>query len=328
MLKDDEGGQLALASSQRSLASLLPPAGTRGRRDRRQDDRQGRLRSVRRGALPGRDGRATPTTASSLTLRDKRPDFLSTHPSTPERVEFAERAARQFGAPGDRRGRPRPLPRRHRRHGVRRRPGAGLRPRPHASSIPALGIGFTVPDGLRHRQHQRGGAGDRRRRHGAPLRRGRPRRRAPIWPSTSSRAGSTASTKPASGASRSTACRRRRRAAEAKGWFFEIAVIQTGGGATYRFIFANEAITDAFEQATRGNGRQLPQPERTRGRRPQGAARCGSSSRRGRRHRGAARPADARCRPPAANSSACSTISAPGTPDRAGTDGSKIIGDG
>src|SRR5690606_36541982 len=37
---------------------------------------------------------------ASITMRDKRPDFLSSHPTTPQRVEFAEKAARQFGAPG------------------------------------------------------------------------------------------------------------------------------------------------------------------------------------------------------------------------------------
>jgi predicted Zn-dependent protease len=39
--------------------------------------------------------------------------------------------------------------------------------------------------------------------------------------------------------------------AQAKGWFFDIAVIQTVGGATYRFIFANDAINEALARTTR-----------------------------------------------------------------------------
>src|SRR4029078_6778139 len=37
--------------------------------------------------------------------------------------------------------------------------------------------------------------------------------------------------------------------AKAKDWAFEIAVIQTADGSTYRFIFANEVSTPEFEQA-------------------------------------------------------------------------------
>ena len=39
--------------------------------------------------------------------------------------------------------------------------------------------------------------------------------------------------------------------AQAKGWFFQIAVIKAAGAATYRFIFANETATAAFHQESR-----------------------------------------------------------------------------
>jgi predicted Zn-dependent protease len=52
--------------------------------------------------------------------------------------------------------------------------------------------------------------------------------------------------------------------AAAKGWFFQIAVIQAGGAATYRFIFANEMRSPAFTQeaqATVASFRAMNQQE-------------------------------------------------------------------
>jgi predicted Zn-dependent protease len=37
--------------------------------------------------------------------------------------------------------------------------------------------------------------------------------------------------------------------ASAKGWEFRIAIVQADSGATYRFIFANEAATPGLEKA-------------------------------------------------------------------------------
>jgi predicted Zn-dependent protease len=52
--------------------------------------------------------------------------------------------------------------------------------------------------------------------------------------------------------------------AQAKGWFFQIAVIKAAGAATYRFIFANEAASDAFHreaQATTASFRTVTPQE-------------------------------------------------------------------
>ena len=147
VLDNDEGGQLALASSQRTLAAF-------SQQQELEADAIGVKTIGKAGYDPfaaarflERDGDNTPTTATSLTLRDQRPDFLATHPSTPERVDFATRRRAQFGAPGIGDGRSRPLPRRHRRHGVRRRPDQGF-VRDRTFVHPGLGIGFTVPEGF------------------------------------------------------------------------------------------------------------------------------------------------------------------------------------
>jgi hypothetical protein len=142
-------------------------------------------------------------------MRDKRPDFLSSHPSTPQRVEFAERAARQFGAPGV---------------GVvdRERYLAGIDEmvfgddpsqgfvRERTFVHPKLGIGFSVPEGFvidntSDAVLATGVDGTALRFDAVGLAQGTDL--AEYLP----RAGSTASTRRASPASRSTACRRRRR---------------------------------------------------------------------------------------------------------------------
>ena len=53
-------------------------------------------------------------------------DFLASHPNAPQRIELAQRHARQFGAPGIGNARPRFLPRRGRWHAVRRHAGRRL----------------------------------------------------------------------------------------------------------------------------------------------------------------------------------------------------------
>ena len=111
-------GQLALASSQRSLASF-------SRQQELEADAMGVKTIGRAGYDPFAAARFLTTMAqysaykTAALMMEKRPDFLASHPSTPERVEFATRAAREFGAPGSGRGRPRPLPHRHRRADLR-----------------------------------------------------------------------------------------------------------------------------------------------------------------------------------------------------------------
>ena len=248
VLKDDEGGRLALATSQRSLASF-------SRQQELEADAMGIATIGKAGYDPFAAARFLRTMArfadyrSALTLQDRRPDFLSSHPSTPERVEFAERAARQFGAPGV---------------GAvdRDRYLAGLDGmvfgddpsegfvRDRSFLHPALGVGFTVPvgfviDNTSDAVLATGTDGTAVRFDavgltpgtdlGAYLKSG--------WiiglDETSVRDLTVGDLKAASARAR------------AKGWFFEIAVIQTDGRATYRFIFANEALTDSFIAAAR-----------------------------------------------------------------------------
>ena len=124
---------------------------------------------------PWRSTRAYKTAAPMM---EKRPDFLASHPSTPERVDFATRAAREFGAPGvGEVDRDRYLDGID-GHGLRRRSEPGLRPRAHLHP-PHARRRLHRAGRLRHRQCERRGARDRRRRHGAPLRRGGAGRAAP-----------------------------------------------------------------------------------------------------------------------------------------------------
>jgi predicted Zn-dependent protease len=180
-------------------------------------------------------------------MRDKRPDFLSSHPSTPQRVEFAERAARQFGAPGV---------------GVvdRERYLAGIEEmvfgddpsqgfvRERTFVHPKLGIGFSVPDGFvidntSDAVLATGVDGTALRFDAVGLTQGTDL--ADYLKSGWVNGLNEASVRSFSVNGLQAASAE----AEAKGWFFEIAVIQAGGAATYRFIFANEARNQAFRQA-------------------------------------------------------------------------------
>ena len=77
---------------------VQPGAGTGGRQGRHPDRRQGGLRSACGGALPRRHG---PLRAVYAGDADQDDDFLSSHPSTPDRIQKATESARAFfGAPG------------------------------------------------------------------------------------------------------------------------------------------------------------------------------------------------------------------------------------
>ena len=99
VLDDDDAGRLALASSQRSLASFS-----------RQQELEADAIGVRTIGRAGYDPFAASRFLTAMgrfaayrsasSMQDKRLDFLASHPSTPERIDFAMRAARQFGAPG------------------------------------------------------------------------------------------------------------------------------------------------------------------------------------------------------------------------------------
>src|SRR5690606_22711733 len=97
---DDDASRLALVSSQRTLATFS-----------RQQELEADAIGVRIAAKAGYDPFAASRFLAqmshfadyreALSLRqEKRPDFLSTHPSTPERIAFARRAAEETGSPG------------------------------------------------------------------------------------------------------------------------------------------------------------------------------------------------------------------------------------
>jgi len=248
VLNDDQSGQLALASSQRSLASF-------SRQQELEADAIGVRTIGKAGYDPFAAARFLSTMAqyadfrSSATLRDKQPDFLASHPSTPERVAFAQQAARQFGAPGvGEVDRDRYL------DGVDGMvfgddPGQGF-VRDRTFIHPGLAIGFTVPEGFvidntSEAVLATGVDGTALRFDAVGLAQGTdlPEYLKSGWinglDETSIQSFSV------NGLQAATA------EAQAKGWFFQIAVIKAAGAATYRFIFANETATAAFHQESR-----------------------------------------------------------------------------
>jgi predicted Zn-dependent protease len=244
---DDDAGQLALASSQRSLASF-------SRQQELEADAIGVKTIGRAGYDPFAASRfltamgrfASYKTASGMSS-DKRPDFLASHPTTPDRIDFATRAARQFGAPGvGEVDRDRYL------QGVDGMvygddPSQGF-VRGRSFVHPSLGVGFTVPEGFvidnaSDAVLATGADGTALRFDAVAL---------PVGADLGAYLASgwvngfvdgsvqrfTVNGLPAASAS-----------ANAKGWAFRIAVVQSGTGATYRFIFANEVETPTFAAA-------------------------------------------------------------------------------
>ncbi len=243
---DDGAGKLALASSQRSLAAF-------SRQQELEADAIGVKTIGRAGYDPFAAARFLTSMQqfsayrSSLTLQDQRPDFLATHPATPERVAFAIRAARQFGAPGIG-----TVDRDRYLDGI---DGMVFGDDPNQGFVrdrtfvhPGLGIGFTVPEGFvidntSEAVLATGVDGTALRFDAVGL--ARDTALADYLKSgwvngldeTSVQSFSVNGLQAASAT------------AVAKGWHFRIAVIRTGGNATYRFIFANEAGTPDFVKA-------------------------------------------------------------------------------
>ncbi|MCX5514066.1 metalloprotease [Kaistia algarum] len=246
VLQDGEAGQLALASSQRTLAAFS-----------QQQELEADAIGVRTIGKAGYDPFAAArfldlmgryaAYKSAGTVQDKRPDFLATHPATPQRVDFAIRAARQFGAPG--------IGEVDRDRYLQGIDGMIFGDDQTQGFVrgktflhPTLGVGFAVPDGFvldntSDAVLATGPDGTALRFDGANL-----------------PAGSSLATYIASGwvngldaASIQTFSVNGLEAAsakaQAKGWVFRIAVIRVGPNATYRFIFANESDTPGLEQA-------------------------------------------------------------------------------
>ena len=243
---DPDSGQLALASSQRTLATF-------SQQQELEADAMGVKTIGKAGYDPFAAARFLTAMAqyadfkSSLALRDRRPDFLSSHPSTPQRVEFAERAARQFGAPGvgD-------VDRDRYLDGIDGMvygddPGQGF-VRDRTFVHPKLGIGFTVPDGFvidntSDAVLATGVDGTALRFDAVGLADGTDLAEYLKSGWVNGLDDSSVRSFSVNGLQAASA------EAEAKGWFFQISVIKAGGAATYRFIFANEARSDAFKKA-------------------------------------------------------------------------------
>ena len=261
VLEDDDAGRLALASSQRSLASF-------SRQQELEADAIGVKTIGRAGYDPFAASRFLTAMGryaayrSALSMQDKRPDFLASHPSTPERIDFATRAARQFGAPGVGE-----IDRDRYLEGI---DGMVFGDDPEQGFVrdrsflhPSLGVSFTVPEGF-----VIDNASDAVLATGADG-------TALHFDAVALKAGAdlgaylgsgwlngfvegsvvrfTVNGLPAASAQ-----------ANAKGWAYRIAVVQAQSGATYRFIFANEADSAAFAKAaeeTVGSFRMLAPAE-------------------------------------------------------------------
>jgi len=252
-------GQLALASSQRSLASF-------SRQQELEADAMGVKTIGRAGYDPFAAARFLSTMAqyaaykTAAPMMEKRPDFLSSHPSTPERVEFATRAAREFGAPG--------IGEVDRDRYLMGIDGLVFGDDPSQGYVrertfihPTLGVGFTVPDGFvidnaSDAVLATGADGTALRFDAVALVRGADLGQylASGWVNglnETSISRFTVNGMPAAAAH-----------ATAKGWEFRIAIVQADSGATYRFIFANESATPGLEKAaseTVASFRQLDQ---------------------------------------------------------------------
>ncbi len=257
VLGDD--GQLALASSQRSLASF-------SRQQELEADAMGVKTIGRAGYDPFAAARFLTTMAqyarykTAAPTMEKRPDFLASHPSTPERVEFASRAARQFGAPG--------VGEVDRDRYLAGIDGLVYGDDPSQGYVrertfihPSLGVGFSVPDGFvidnaSDAVLATGADGTALRFDAVALVRGADLGQylASGWVNGLKETSITrfsVNGMPAASAQ-----------ASAKGWEFRIAIVQADTGATYRFIFANEAATGGLERAaseTVASFRQLDQ---------------------------------------------------------------------
>ncbi len=244
---DEGAGKLALASSQRTLASF-------SRQQELEADAIGVKTIGKAGYDPYAAARFLGAMArfsnyrSSLGVAvDKRPDFLATHPTTPERVDFASRAALAFGAPsaGE-------IDRDRYLEGIDGivygdDPSQGY-VRDRTFVHPSLGVSFTVPQGFvidnasdavlatgtdGTALHFDAVALPRSSDLGAYLASG--------W--VNGLVEGTVKTFTVNGMPAASA------SARAKGWVFQIAVVQVATGATYRFIFANEVVTPSFSQA-------------------------------------------------------------------------------
>jgi predicted Zn-dependent protease len=248
-LADGSAGQLALASGQRTLASFS-----------RQQELEADAIGVRTAAKAGYDPMAASRFLATMShyanyrgslaaVQDRRPDFLSNHPSTPERVEFARQAAVQAETRGkgetDRGAYLAAI------DGVIFGDDTGqgyVRGRNfyHAG----LKLGFTVPEGFvldntTEAVLATGPDGTALRFDAVTLPESMPLEAylSSGWINGLDR--SSIAAFDTNGLSAASAL------AHAKGWVFRITVVRIGDTGTYRFIFANESDSPAFAEAER-----------------------------------------------------------------------------
>ena len=246
VLDDDEGGRLALAASRRTLAAF-------SQQQELEADAIGVKTIGRAGYDPFAAARFLTAMQryanyrAQLTIQDRRPEFLSSHPATPERVALAVKAARQFGAPG--------VGTTDRDRYLAGIDGMVFGDDPNQGFVrdrtfvhPGLAIGFTVPEGFVIDNTSEAVLATSL--DGTALRfdavgLARDASLADYLKSgwVNGLDESTVQSFSVNGLQAASAM------ASAKGWHFRIAVIRTGGNATYRFIFANEAVTPAFLKA-------------------------------------------------------------------------------
>ncbi|MBB5752446.1 M48 family metalloprotease [Prosthecomicrobium pneumaticum] len=247
VLDDGLAGKLALASSQRTLAAFS-----------QQQELEADAIGIRTIGKAGYDpfaaarflermGRFADYKSAPGAVQDKRADFLSSHPSTPQRVEFAIRAARQFGAPGIGE-----VDRNRYLDGI---DGVVFGDDPSQGYVrgrnflhPALGVGFTVPDGFvldntADAVLATGTDGTALRFDGANLAAGTSLvdYLTSGWVNGLDRSSITSFS--VNGMEAASA------RASARGWAFRIILIRAGETATYRFIFANESDAPGLQQA-------------------------------------------------------------------------------
>ena len=265
VLDGDSDAKLALASSQRSLASFS-----------RQQEFEADAIGVRTIGRAGYDpfaaarflekmSRYAAYKAGAAASLEEAPDFLSSHPSTPQRVDFATRAAREFGAPG--------IGEVDRDRYLAGVDGLIFGDDPSQGYVrdrtfihPALKVGFTVPDGFvidntSDAVLATGADGTALRFDAVALVKGADLGQyiASGWVNGLDQGSIrrfTVNGMPAASAK-----------ASAKGWAFRIAIVQAPSGATYRFIFANQSSSpglDKAAQTTVSSFKQLSQRDLAR----------------------------------------------------------------
>ncbi len=260
VLDNDPNGQMALAATKRTLAAFS-----------RQQELEADAIGIRTIGKAGYDPFAAARFLTAMaeyadfranSVMRNQPDFLATHPSTPERIAFAEKAARAFGAPGiGNADRDRYL------DGIDGMvygddPTQGF-VRDRTFIHPKIGVAFTVPEGFvidntSDAVLATGADGTALRFDAVGLADGTDL-------TDYLRSGwinglDETSVKRLSIAGMDAAYA----SARTKGWNFQIAVVHASGPATYRFIFANEQVNDAFTkeaQDTVASFRTLSQRE-------------------------------------------------------------------